>query len=73
MVGLTLTYGRVICEWQTRSNRIKKKKSKALKRAMLITNGGLMDNTKGSCRREVLKLKHRAADGNKRLTCGRAC
>jgi len=51
----------------------KKKKSKAPKRAMLITNGDLMDNTKGSCRMEVLKLQHRARDENKCLTCGHAC
>ena len=40
---------------------------------MLITNGDLMDTTKGSCRKEVLKLKHRAMDENKRLTCERVC
>jgi len=51
----------------------KKKKSKAPKRAMLITNGDLMDNTKGNCRMEVLKLKRRARDESKRLTCERAC
>ena len=46
---------------------------KAPKRAMLITNGDLMDNTKGNCRMEVLKLQHLVKDENKRLTCGRAC
>jgi len=40
---------------------------------MLITNGDLMDNTKGNCRMEVLKLKRRARDESKRLTCERAC
>ena len=40
---------------------------------MLITNGDLMDNTKGNCRMEVLKLQHPARDENKRLTCERAC
>ena len=73
MVGLTLAYGRLKCEWQSNYNQIKKNKSKALKRAMLITNGGLMDNTKDSCRMEVLKLQRRVKDENKRLTCGRAC
>ena len=51
----------------------KKKKSKAPKRAMLTTNGDLMDKTKGKCRKEVHKLKRRVKDENKRLTCGRAC
>ena len=73
MVGLTLAYGRHMCEWQSNYNLKKKRKAKPLKRAMLITNGDLMDNTKGNCRREVLKLKHRAGDENKRLTCERVC
>ena len=73
MVGLTLAYGRHMCEWQSSFNRRKKRKSKAPKRAMLITNGDLMDKTKGKCRREAHKLKRRVKDENKRLTCERVC
>ena len=39
---------------------------------MLITNGDLMDNTKGSCYMATDKLKRLEVDENKRLTCGRA-